>query len=59
MLIRELDYMELDHCFYTANGQELCHCTGREVCFDGDDPTKPGNWWVEYEDSNGDLHYGR
>ena len=48
----ELDYMPFDKRFETADGSELCHATGYEVFVDGE-------WWVEYIDSNGDLHYGR
>jgi hypothetical protein len=48
-MIRErLDVMPFDHEF---NG-ELCHATGYEVFLHGE-------WWNEYEDSEGELHYGR
>ena len=49
---RELDYMPFDKLFPTDNGTELCHATGFEVIIDGE-------WWNEYEDSDGELHYGR
>ena len=45
---RELETMPFDHEF----NNELCHATGYEVCIDG-------IWWNEYEDSEGNLHYGR
>lgn len=42
--------------FITANGnEELCNSTGRELQ-NGPDIS---DHWYEYEDSNGDLHYGR
>lgn len=42
--------------FTTANGnEELCNATGRELQ-EGPDIS---DHWYEYEDSNGDLHYGR
>lgn len=42
--------------FITANGnEELCNSTGRELQ-EGPDIS---DHWYEYEDSNGDLHYGR
>lgn len=44
-----LDFMPYDHRF----GGELCHATGIEVL------DKNGDWWYEYEDSNGTLYYGR
>lgn len=50
---RELDYMPFDKAFETSDGNtELCHATGLEVLIHGE-------WWNEYADSNGDLHYGR
>lgn len=48
----ELDYMPFDKRFDVDGNSELCHSTGYEVFVDGE-------WWVEYIDSNGDLHYGR
>lgn len=60
MFTKELREMPFDKSFYLEDGNsELCHATGREVCFDGKDPSDPSNWWVEYEDRYGDLHYGR
>lgn len=50
---RELEIMPFDHEF---NG-ELCHATGYEVC--KGDPKNPADWWNEYEDREGNLHYGR
>lgn len=51
---RELDWGTevYDKRFPTENGSELCHSTGYEVF-------RNGEWWNEYEDSAGDLHYGR
>ncbi len=45
---RKLAEMPFDHEF----NNELCHATGYEVLLDGE-------WWNEYEDSEGKLHYGR
>jgi hypothetical protein len=60
MWVHVLDYMPFDKRFWLEGGNsELCHATGREVCFDDADPEDPSNWWVEYEDDYGDLHYGR
>ena len=33
------------------------HATGYEVCLG--DPSDPADWWLEYEDADGDLHYYR
>ena len=52
-----LSSMPYDKMFLTANGNELCHATGDEVCFG--DPADGANWWNEYEDSEGNLYYGR
>ena len=57
MMKRELDAMPFDKEFYTGNGRELCHATGMEVCFEN--PDNPADWWNEYEDSTGELWYGR
>lgn len=54
---RELDEMPFDKVFSTENGEEFCHSTGYEVC--NGNPDEPADWWNEYEDSEGDLHYGR
>ena len=52
---RELEVMPMDKMFYIGNGRrELCHATGKEVQFEGDD-----TWWNEYVDSDGDYWYGR
>lgn len=57
MKIRELDSMPFDKAFEMPNGgEELCHATGIEVNFDGDPKDL---WWNEYEDSEGNLRYGR
>lgn len=45
---RKLNEMPFDKVFDGVN----CHATGYEV-FDN------GEWWNEYEDSEGGLHYGR
>lgn len=59
MIRRPLDYMPCDKTFeIDDNGrQETCHATGYEVCFG--DPDTLGNWWNEYERSNGEMLYGR
>ena len=59
MFTRELDEMPFDKMFHVNGTEELCHATGREVCFDEANPQELGNWWEEYEDSEGGLHYGR
>lgn len=42
--------------FETSNGnEEFCTPTGRELQ-EGPDMM---DHWIEYEDSNGDIHYGR
>ena len=48
-LRRRLDYMPFD--LYGM------HSTGYEVCLG--DPVKLADWWYEYEDENGDIHYFR
>ena len=53
---RELETIPMDHVFDVDGNEQLCHATGIEVLF-GED--KPENWWNEYEDDNGGLHYGR
>ena len=43
--------MPYDKAFWVnGKGEELCHCTGYEVFIDG-------NWYQEYLDSNGEIHY--
>lgn len=55
---RELDYMPMDKVFHVAeNRPEMCHATGKEVCFG--DVNDPADWWNEYIDSDGDFWYGR
>lgn len=51
---REIDWGTdvYDKTFPTENGRESCHSTGYEVF-------RSGEWWNEYVDSVGDLHYGR
>lgn len=60
MKIRDLDHMPFDKMFeVTSEGnEELCHATGIEVCFD-EDTNDPANWWNQYIDSYGNMHYGR
>jgi hypothetical protein len=53
MLRRELDTIPYDKEF----NNEFCTATGYEVCFGN--PENPADWWNEYEDAEGDLHYGR
>lgn len=56
ILIMEDEEMPFDMRFPTSNGnEELCHATGR-VLLDSPDPS---DRWYEYEDSEGELHYGR
>ena len=58
VLRRELDTMPFDKAFTTENGnEELCHATGYEVCLGN--PDDASDWWEEFEDSEGNLHYGR
>lgn len=60
MIERELEEMPFDMRFTTEDGNDqLCHATGIEVCFDGDDPSDIANWWNEYIDTEGNYHYGR
>lgn len=50
---RKLKRMPYDKRFRIDDGNEkLCHATGYEVLFDDDE------WWNEYEDDEGKLHYG-
>lgn len=53
MMRRTLDTMPYDKEF----SGELCHATGDEVCFGN--PENPADWWNEYEDAEGNVHYGR
>lgn len=44
------------HAFETELGhEELCHPTGRMLQLS----TDPSDHWIEFEDSFGELHYGR
>lgn len=57
-LRRKLETMPFDKVFVVENGnEELCHATGWEECFG--DPNEPADWWNKYEDSEGNLYYGR
>ena len=50
---KELISLPFDKRFPVEDGRtELCPSTGYEVFIDGE-------WWNEYEDSYGNLHYGR
>ena len=53
----KLDEMPFDHAFNIDGNEQLCHATGYVVCLG--DSENPADWWNEYEDVNGDLHYGR
>lgn len=57
MLRIKLETMPFDKVFDTGNGKELCHATGYEVCFEV--PDDASAWWNEFQDSEGNLHYGR
>ena len=50
---RESKTIQFDRKFKGDN----CHHTGDEVLidYDGCDP----QWWCEFEDPNGEMHYGR
>lgn len=49
-----LETMPFAMAFITENGnEELCNATGYEV------KDSDGMWYSEYEDSDGNLHYGR
>lgn len=50
---RRLEEMPFDKMF----DGEFCHATGYEVCLG--DPDNLADWWEEFEDSEGNLHYGR
>ena len=59
MIIREVDRRELKempyaHSFTISGNEELCNATGYEVAF-SDNPTR---YWNEYQDLDGELHYG-
>lgn len=42
--------------FTTPSGnEEFCSPTGRELR----NSNTPMDWWIEFEDSNGNLYYGR
>lgn len=56
-LERKLDDMPFDKVFDVDGSEELCHATGYEVCLGN--PDNPADWWEEFEDSKGGLHYGR
>ena len=50
--VREIEEMPFDKVFSVDGNEEFCHSTGYEVMLHG-------QWWNEYVDRNGDLHYGR
>ena len=60
MICRELtDYTPHEMVFENADGiEETCSPTGYEGLEKGK-PNHPMNWWIEYVDSLGGLHYGR
>jgi len=49
---RQLPMMPPDKVFKVDGNEELCYATGYEILDNGE-------WWNEYEDSNGEYHYGR
>lgn len=51
----ELEDMPFDRSFYNDNGQKVnCHATGyMTFC------TAIGEWYNEYEDSEGNIYLGR
>lgn len=48
----ELDEIPFDKVFNVDGNEEFCHATGYAVKIDGE-------WWDEFEDRNGGVHYGR
>lgn len=55
---RKLESMPFDKRFDLVDGGEgLCHATGYEVNWSN--PEDYTEWWNEYEDSEGNLYYGR
>lgn len=58
---RELDTMPYDKVFDLVDGGEgFCQATGWEVNFENPDaPDFWRWWWNEYEDTDGNLYYGR
>lgn len=57
MITRKLHEMPFDKAFEVNGNEQLCHATGWQVCFGN--PSEPADWWNEYEDSEGEFHYGR
>ena len=57
MMTRRTETMPFDKAFEVNGSEQLCHATGWKVCFGN--PSDPTDWWNEYEDSEGNLHYGR
>ena len=55
---RELERMPFAKTFQVNGNDELCNPTGFEVIFEGYDDDAQ-NWWNEYQDRNGEFHYGR
>ena len=49
----ESDCLAFDKMFEVGKNQELCHHTGFFIV------DERGDEWNEYEDSLGNLHYGR
>ena len=55
---KELDRMPFAKTFPVNGNEELCNPTGFEVLFEGYEDDAQ-NWWNEYQDRNGEYHYGR
>ena len=56
--IRHLNKIPYDMTFYIDDiNKATCHATGRQI--NDVHPKSWGDWWNEYVDSNGKLHYGR
>ncbi len=61
IVYKELEVKPDDKMFENVlTGQiELCHSTGYKACDRHMNQQDPSNWWNEYIDSSGSLHYGR
>jgi len=53
--VMELEEMPYDMTFEVDGNREQCHATGRAVAFED----WPDEFWLEFVDRNGELHYGR
>ncbi len=47
------DHITYDKVFLVNGNEEMCHHTGYEYV------DEDGDVWYEFEDSNGEYHYGR